>query len=40
MSLYVLDTDTLTLLQAMHPAVLRRVRAVPLPDRDLVVIND
>ncbi len=37
MSLYILDTDTLQLLQDDHPHVIARVQAVPLEDRAISV---
>lgn len=39
MSLYILDTDTLQLLQDDHPQVIARVQAVPLEDRAISVIS-
>src|SRR5262245_3837953 len=39
MSLYVLDTDILTLMRQAHPAVARNVQAHPLPDLAVTVIT-
>ncbi len=39
MSLYLLDTDTLSLLQRNHPVVLRHVAAVPATDVAITVIT-
>jgi hypothetical protein len=39
MSLYILDTDTLQLLQDEHPQVIARVQAVALEDRAISVIT-
>ncbi|SRR5579885_1440946 len=39
MSLYILDTDTLQLLQDGHPQVIARVQAVPLENRAISVIS-
>lgn len=39
MSLYILDTDTLQLLQDENPTVLARVRAVALADRAISVVT-
>ena len=39
MSLYVLDTDTLQLLQDEHPMVVARVRAVAVGDRAISVVT-
>jgi hypothetical protein len=39
MSLYVLDTDTVTLYQTGHSAVVRRVQACPAADIAVTVIS-
>lgn len=39
MSLYVLDTDTLQLFQDGNPAVVARVRAVPLAERAISIVT-